>query len=272
MPFSRADHELGSLHHALDALEALAAQRHEVTLADLSRSVSVSKSGLYRILATLVARGYAARTRTRAYRLGVRLWELGCRVPDLGLVEVAAPFMQRLTRDTDETCQLGILVGFDVVYLHRVEAGQPVRVHTEIGSRIEAHCTSTGMALLAQLPGEELARVLPARLRRVAPETIVSRRKLVAELARVRARGYAAGRGYWREDVAGVAAPLFGRDGAAVAALNIAAPSLRFTKQRMAEVADAVCRTAGQISAALGFSPNGRRPGGLRSMSAMEVK
>jgi DNA-binding IclR family transcriptional regulator len=272
MTFSRAEHELGSLHHALDAIEALAAQRHEVTLADLSRSLSVSKSGLYRILATLTARGYAAKTRTRAYRLGVRLWELGCRVPDLGLVEVAAPFMQRLTRDTDETCQLGILVGFDIVYLHRVEAGRSVRVHTEIGSRIEAHCTSTGMALLAQLPGDELARVLPARLRRVTPETIVNRAKLMAELARVRARGYAVGRGYWREDVAGVATPLFGRDGATVAALNVAAPRVRFTKQRMAEVADLLCRTARQISAALGFSPNGRASGGPRSMSAMEAK
>jgi DNA-binding IclR family transcriptional regulator len=73
MTFSRADHELGGLHHALDA------QRHEVSLADLSRSLSVSKLGLYRILATLTARGYAAKTRTRAYRLGVRLWEFGCR-------------------------------------------------------------------------------------------------------------------------------------------------------------------------------------------------
>lgn len=269
MAFSGSEHQLASLHHAIDVIEALAAERQDVALADLTRKLSVSKSGLYRILATLAARGFATKTDARTYRLGVRLWELGCRVPDLGLVEVAAPIMQRLARGLEETCQLGILVGSDVVYIHRVEGGRSVRVHTEIGSRIGAHCTSTGMALLAQLSADELERALPARLPRMTDNTVTSRARLVTMLRDVRARGYAVGRGYWRADVSGVAAPVVGRHGTTVAALNVAVPSARFPKRRMLELADATRRTAGQISAALGYSPNGRPPGAPRPSYAM---
>lgn len=262
MAFSPAEQELASLHHALDVLEALAAERRGAALADLARKLSISKSGLYRILSTLSARGYAAKTEERSYRLGVRLWELGCRVRDVELVEIAAPFMQALTRASDETCQLGILVGFDVVYVHRVEAGRAVRVHTEIGSRIQAHCTSTGMALLASLPAERLAEVLPKTLKGMNRYTITDRAKLLAELARVRRRGYAIGRGYWREDVCGVATAIFDAGGGLVAALNVAAPRNRFTRERMLALAELTCRTAEQISASLGFSRGDDTHGG----------
>ncbi len=256
MAFSYEEQELVSLHHALDVLEALAAERRGAALADLARKLSISKSGLYRILSTLSARGYAVKTEARTYRLGLRLWELGCRVRDVELVEVAAPFMQALTRTSDETCQLGVPVGFDVVYVHRVEAGRAVRVHTEIGSRIHAHCTSTGMALLASLTAERLAEVLPKTLKRMSRYTITDRAKLLAELARVRRRGYAVGRGYWREDVCGVATAIFDGTGKPVAALNVAVPRTRFTREQMLTLAELMCRTAAQISTALGFSRN----------------
>jgi IclR family transcriptional regulator, KDG regulon repressor len=265
MAFPGAAQGLASLNHALDVLEALAAARGGAALADLAREVSISKSGLYRILSTLSARGYAAKTEDRSYRLGVRLWELGCRVRDVELVEVAAPFMQALTRASDETCQLGILVGFDVIYVHRVEAGRAVRVHTEIGSRIQAHCTSTGMALLASLPPDRLAEVLPTTLKGISRYTITDRAKLLAELACVRRRGYAIGRGYWREDVCGVAAVILGAGGEPVASLNIAAPRNRFTRERMLVLGDLTCRTARQISASLGFSRNDGSPEGAAS-------
>lgn len=250
--------QLSSLHHAIDVLERLAGWPSETRLGDLARTLKMSKPGVYRILATLKARGYVERSGRGAYRLGLRAWELGCSAPQMRLVTVAAPFMERLTRQTHESSILGVLVAFEVVYLHRIDAGQAVRVHTDVGTRIPAHCTSTGLAILAQLPLEQLEADLPSALPPFTPLTITDRARLRQELQRVARRGYAVNVGGWREDVAGVAAPIFAADGAVLAAVNVSLPRARFTRRRMRELGGVTQEAAADISRALRFAGGSR--------------
>jgi DNA-binding IclR family transcriptional regulator len=60
--------------------------------------------------------------------------------------------MDRLASASNDGVILGVLSGFEVAYVHLVGSPQAVRVHAEVGQRIPAHCTSTGLALLAQDP------------------------------------------------------------------------------------------------------------------------
>jgi len=247
--------QLESLHRALDVLERLAHHRGEVALVDLARSLGMSKPGVYRILATMSARGYVDKSPRRTYRLGVRAWELGCAVPELRLVTVAAPFMERLTGTTRESSILGMLVGFDVVYLHRIDALQAaVRVHTDIGTRIPAHCTSTGIALLSRLGAEQFEGLVPPMLEPFTPHTITDRDKLRAEVVRTARRGYAIAVGTWRPEVAGVAASILDANGHPIAAVNVSLPRAQSTRRRLAELGDAVCAAARDVSRALRFS------------------
>jgi IclR family transcriptional regulator, KDG regulon repressor len=247
--------QLESLHRALDVLESLARHRGDVALADLARALGLSKAGVYRILATMNARGYVEKSPRRTYRLGVRAWELGCAVPELRLVTLAAPFMERLTGSTRESSILGMLVGFDVVYLHRIDAFQAaVRVHTDIGTRIPAHCTSTGLALLSQLTPEQFEAVVPASLRSYTARTITDRDRLWSEVLETARRGYAINVGSWREDVAGVAAAILDADGTPLAAVNVSLPRARLSRRRLRDLGEAIQEAAAGISRVLRFS------------------
>jgi IclR family acetate operon transcriptional repressor len=159
--------------------------------------------------------------------------------------------MQDLTRETNESTILGVLSACETIYLHRIDAGQAVRVHTDVGSRLPAHCTSTGLALLAALPDFDLAAILPAKLEAISADSIVSHEALHHELARTRARGYAMNFGGWRIDVAGVAATFVDRAGHAAGALCIAVPRYRATQARLHTLGRQVRAAAGTITAAL---------------------
>lgn len=262
--FTNAERPLTGVAHALAALEHLAEAGRELPLGSLARSLHMSKPGAHRLLATLVAHGYAEHYPGGLYRLGLRAWELGRAVPELGIVSVAAPIMQDLTRQTDESSILGVLSGCETVYLHRVDAGQAVRVHTDVGSRLPAHCTSTGLALLATLPEADLGAILPATLEAISVDSITTHEALRAELAQTRARGYAMNFGGWRIDVAGVAAAILDSAGHAAGALCIAVPRYRVTQAKLHALGRQVRAGAGTVAASLAGDAGAGRPRNAR--------
>jgi IclR family transcriptional regulator, KDG regulon repressor len=262
--FTNAERPLTGVTHALAALEHLAAAGRELPLASLARSLHMSKPGAHRLLATLVAHGYAEHYSGGLYRLGLRAWELGRAVPELGIVSIAAPIMQDLSHHTDESSILGVLSGCETVYLHRVDAGQAVRVHTDVGSRLPAHCTSTGLALLASLPEADLGAVLPAALEAISPDSIITHEALRAELTQTRTRGYAMNVGGWRTDVAGVAAAIPDGAGQAAGALCIAVPRYRVTQSKLHALGRQVRAAAETVAASLTGSAGARRLGDAR--------
>jgi DNA-binding IclR family transcriptional regulator len=243
------------LDHAFDVLEELSQSEVGVPLSALARSVQISKSGVFRILQTLQARGYVDRTPAGGYRLGYGVLELGLRVPERALVTAAAPVMDMATATTQESTFLSVLDGFSNVTIHTVEpSSQFVRVHLDIGSRTPANCSVSGLVLLAYLDEQQLATVLPARLEKSAAGTIADRRALARELRKIRSQGRAAGVGAWRSDAGGAAAPIFDRTGRVIATLGIAAPTSRLTKERLKTLADYVKTAAGSVSTAMGYS------------------
>ena len=241
-----------SLNRGLRVMEVLAAEERPLGLAEIAQRMGSSKSGVHGMLATLVDAGYVEHSAGGIYCLGLKAWEVGRAVPGLRLVRLASPVMDDLVAEVKEGAILGILDGFDVVYVHLVESAQAVRVHAAVGDRIPAHCTSTGLALLATLDDAHLDRVLPPRLPAVTPQTIVDRRSLRDEIRRIRARGFAINRGGWRLDVGGLAVRINDSRGSIIAGLCIAAPLYRMTKPWIDRSAPLLTRAAARISAALG--------------------
>src|SRR5262249_28053486 len=131
-----------------------------------------------------------------------------------------------------------------------------VRVNAAVGDRIPAHCTSTGLALLASLDDAHVERLLPRKLLPVTGKTLTRRDALLAEVARIRNRGYAINRGGWRIDVGGIAAPIpVGAPQLQVTAgLCIALPLYRMTRPWIARTAPILVQYAARIGAALGAS------------------
>lgn len=244
-----------SLTRGLRVIELLA-QGSPLGVTEIAQRTGSSKSGVHSLLAALVRAGYADHAPGGAYRLGLKAWEIGRSVPTARLLEVAAPLMSELVARVKEGAVLGVLDGFEVVYVHRVESEQAVRIHAAVADRIPAHCTSTGLALLAGLEDSEVRRILPPRLPSVTATTLVDRRSLLAELARIRRRGYAINRGGWRIDVGGVAASIpvrVPRLGIA-AGLCIALPLYRMTRPWIARTAPILMHYASRIAQGLSES------------------
>jgi IclR family acetate operon transcriptional repressor len=219
---------LAALAHGLDVIEFLATERKPAQLGSVASAIGMSKAGTHRILATLAERGFVVRAEGGIYSLGFKAWEIAWAVPGVQMVPRAVPVMQRLADAVGDGAILGALdSGFEVVYLHVIESQQAVRVYIDVGSRLPAHVTSTGLACLAWLPQERLQAILPAKLPAWTSETITERDVLLRELERIRARGYAQTLGTFRTDVGGVAAPIFAPDGMPVAALCVSSPRYR---------------------------------------------
>jgi DNA-binding IclR family transcriptional regulator len=228
-------------------LENLAGHRDGLSLGDLARRLSMSKSGTHGVLSILVRRGFVERLPGGIYRLGLKAWQVGNDMREADLARIAQPIMERLVQETGEGAIVGVLRGFDVVYLTRVGGAMTVGVHALVNDRIPANCTSTGLVLMAFQTAEYLDAHLPAALAATSDETITDLDALRRELKRTRARGYAINRGGWRMDVGGIAAPVFDADGTIIAGLCIAAPSYRMNKDWFTRLVPATLQAAGAI-------------------------
>ena len=241
-----------TLAKGLDILEALSSVE-DSSLTDLSRRLGVSGPTLFRILATLTARGYAEKhNQTGRYRATLKSWALGAQVVRrLTLRDVARPHLEALLAETREAPHLAVLEGDGVVIIDRLEAPHPVRVDTYVGQRAPAHCSATGKAILAFRGGAALSGTAP--LTRYTSTTIDQPAALARELALVRERGYAVNQEEWRRGVCAIAVPLRGQAGAVVASLSLTMPTQRFLgKGAPGRFLKPLARAAAAISVQLG--------------------
>jgi DNA-binding IclR family transcriptional regulator len=256
-----------SLLKGLKLLSLFRSERAEWGVTEISVALKVAKSTVSRIAHTLEAEGFLTRSANRErFRLGIRLWELGCVALDenSGFQEKARACLEALVAASDESAQAAILDRLEVVYVDKVDAPQSLRPYTCLGARFPAHCTATGRALLAFAPDREVSTLIKKGLRRYTERTVVEGAKLRAELARIRSQGYAVNRGEWRSDIGGIAAPVSDRTGVVIGAIGITVPLSRFPKNPSLIIKQVV-KAAGSLSRQLGWLPGLERKLGSTS-------
>jgi len=248
-----------SLGRSLDILESFGPGDRELGLAEIARRVRLPKSTTHRFVATLVGRGYLSPDGGGRYRLGIRLWELGClAVMPLGLREAARPTMEWLARESRETIHLAVLDGPEVVYIDRIESTQPLQARSRLGGRMPAYCVATGKAMAAHASRRFLGELVARGLRRYTPRTITDPGTLQKVLAAVARNGYAVTLGEYERDLGGVAAPIREYTGALVGGIGVVAPLTRLARGRYKVFVPLVIRAAAEVSARLGYGA--RRP------------
>lgn len=228
-----------------------------MTLADLGRSTGFPKSTLFRILVTLQHhRCVLLAEDGRTYQLGSRLTELGTSfLEQHDLYEAAAKYMKRLVDECQETIFLGKLEEGKVVYLRRMESPKSIAVVKKLGQRVPAHCTATGVAMLAFLKDREVEAILDAHgMASYNAATITDRSAFWRRLAQVREQGFAIVDGEYESDLLCVSAPVFDHTRRPLASLTVAMLRARGdTMDRVDAVASEVSRVATEFSNALGY-------------------
>lgn len=264
MPPDRDEPALKTLDLSLRVIEALDAGAAERGVSDLARDVGANKTSVYRILATLEARGWVRQNpATSKYAIGPRLRRFGQgALARIDLPVVARPFLAELRDLSRESVHLAVLDGGDAIYVAKEEGLHPVQVVSSVGARCPAHCVATGKVLLAWADPVVQDRLLAAGLARYTPLTNAAPDAFRREMARVRAQGYAVNMGEWRTEVRGVAAPVLDGVGNAVAAIGVCGPADRMTEERVNLVIPIVGDVARRLSAHVGGSTHVAANGG----------
>jgi len=232
-----------------------------VTFTELAATTGLAKSTTSRLLLALERNGLVQRDDHGRFRPGevfVRFaWRGGA---EAGLTELAQPFLERLGGQTGETINLGVERDGVIEQIAQVDSVYVIGVGNWLGRPVPLHCTALGKVLLAYG-----AAALPAgRLERPTERTITGRAELQADLAAVRAQGYAITDSELEPGLVAVAAPVRRDGGAVVAALSVSGPATRLTPATLPAVAAQCVAQADALSAVLGHRPGepARVPGG----------
>jgi len=247
-----------SADRVLTVLDLLSA-RGPSTFSAIVAALGLPNSSAHNLLQTMVRRDYLEfDPDTRTYGLGLRLWQVAQAYGgNRDLVTVARPLMEQVVAVTGETVQLARLDGIENVYLAIVESPHPMKLVSAVGSRLYAHATGLGKALLSDLPDAEVRRRLDGvTLPAFTPSTITDIDRLLVVLAEVRARGYATDDEEYVVGCRCVAMPIRGVSGFVVAAMSVSIPTPRHTpaiaERAQQALADAVATLEGRLGNAAG--------------------
>lgn len=260
---TKPDSPSAAVERALAMLEAVAQESDGLSNAEISRKLNIPKSSASYILRTLETQGYLTRdAESGKYRVGLKILSLSRGALNGRDVRgIALPIMRHLTHQTGLTCHLAVLDGPEAVYIEKVEPEGFIRMDTWVGRRMRVHATSVGKAIVAHIAQEELEKIArKSGMEKRTPKTITSLPRLLKELEKVRAQGYAVDDEENNLGARCVAAPVFDDRGAIEAALGLSGTTQQVSPQTMPRILEALKDSARHISMGMGYRPLHRRP------------
>lgn len=240
-----------SIDKALNLLEFLSVNEQETGITKISEKLHMGLSTVHRIITTLKSRGYVIQNQqTTKYRLGIKLFELGCAVQSTKrLVEITKPYLKQLSRSTNETVNLAILEGKEVIYLDTIESPEILRTGIMAGTGTPAHCTALGKVLLALITDQEFESLYKSNepLSFLTSNSITSLEELKKHLKKVKEQGYAVDIEEYKIGINCLSTPIISRN-ETIAAISITGPASRFTVDEMEKVKSKLMTISKEIS------------------------
>lgn len=232
-----------SLARGLAVIRAFDAENASLTLTEVADRAGIPRAAARRFLFTLEQLEYV-RSSGRSFALTPRVLELGFSyLSALSLPEIVQPHLERLSHRVDESVSAAVLDGDHIVYIARVPTRRIMSVGITIGTRFPAHATSMGRVLLADHPeGVPREPVSPATGERIDPDA------LGRAIAQAADDGFAVVDGELEQGVRSIAAPIRGRDGRVMAAVNVSTARSRVSRETLdREIRPALLETTASI-------------------------
>lgn len=253
--FMETTGKIQSVDRASLIIKLLAKKESPMKLTEIADELDINKSTVHGIISTLKFHGFVDQDKeTQKYRLGMYLVHLGNIVTkSLDIRTITSPIISEVCEKVSETVHIGMLDGYEVVYVDKKESNQSMRIFTTIGARKPAYCTGVGKAMLAYLDEDILRTSIPENLEKFTDTTITDKDVLLEELKEIRDEGVAFDKGENIEGLTCVAAPIFDGTGRARYSISVSGPTIRMTEQKIKEAKDVVINAAKIISEELGY-------------------
>ncbi len=244
---------VNSLARGLEVLRTFNRTGRKMTLSQVALETGNTRAGARRILLTLIHEGYAVAD-GKLFDLTPQVLELGHSVlSSKGVWEIAKPFIDNLSTETQESVSAAILDKFDVVYVSGAQYHRVISVGISVGARFPAHCTANGRVLLAAQPDDQWSDMLSRiKLTKMTNKTVVDKKEFGKILKRVRDQGWSFVNQELEIGLMSIAAPVKTSSGTLVGAINIGVPTLRISPEKMvSDILPKLLKTATDISKAL---------------------
>lgn len=246
---------LKSLEHTFAIVTELQ-ERERAGVTELARATDLSKSSVYKHLATLAAGDFVTKDGDE-YRLGLRFLDIGAQVRTrVDGARVIRSKLREIAEETEETAQFSTMEHGRAVVLFRDTGRRGVLTKGRVGKRFYLHQTAGGKSILAQLSDERIHELVETYgLPAATPNTITDEETLFEELERVRERGFAYNYEESTEGLRAVGVPLRGPDRTVLGAFAVAAPTHRMKDDRLeTELPDLVQSVVNELELNLAHS------------------
>ena len=243
---------MGSLAKSFQVLEAFRDTHREMSLAEIARAAQLDRSATQRIIFTLENLRYVRRLpNSNMYTLAPEVLRLSYNyLRSQRIVERAYPYLIEMTHTLGETSNLQELDGNEVVFIAKVPGRYIYNSDFAVGSRLPAAYTASGRAMLAKLSVEERVHLIESTpLAKITAQTVIDPEALLQRIEDAEHDGYAIVQNQTVIGDISVGAAITGQGGIPIGAINISAPSTRWsTAKAEAELLPHVLLAATSIS------------------------
>jgi len=225
-----------ALARGLAVIRSFDEEHERLTVSKVARRTALNRATARRFLLTLQTLGYVAGD-GKYFWLTPKVLGLGhAYLSSTPLPRLLQPVLEQVSEELRESCSASILEGGEIVYIARAAARRVISIGLGVGSHLPAYCTSMGRVLLAALEADELRAYLETTpLVPLTPYTLTDPMQLKAELAQVRAQGYALVDQELELGLRSIAVPVKNARGRVLAAMNVGVQAGRVSKEEMLE-------------------------------------
>lgn len=223
---------VNSVEKAFRVLSAFGRQHQTLNLSQVASETGMDVSAAQRFTHTLTKLGYLRKdAQTKRFELTAKTLDLGYHfVRSSRLLDRAMPYLMHLSKETEETVNLTVREGTEIIFVSRFLSRHVLNTDVIIGTRMPAYCTAPGIAMLSRLPEEEAMAIIDASdLKAHTPSTTWQRDALREKLRQSAAQGYATAFEEVYLGDASIAAVIVDHHGRPEGAVNIATSTSRFS-------------------------------------------
>lgn len=212
-----------ALSRGFRVLEAFSQAPRPMSLAEIASISGIDKSGVQRIVHTLVQIGYLDRQQD-GVALGRKLLDRSFDyLRSNPIIQQSVPVLADLRRTIQERVDLSLFDDITMHYVVRMQSKRDTLYAHLVGRRVPTFCSSGGRSVLSHLPDDEVMDILlRSDRRRLTPRTTIEIDQILARIEEVRTSGYSLAIEEILVGEVAVAAAVLDRDGRPIGAIHVA--------------------------------------------------